>query len=153
MASVRRATEADLPQLVALGRLMHSEAPRMRLHAFDEAKVGRVLSFALGSGVVFVYEGADGVIEGGFAGVLTERWYSPEREFRDLAMFVRPDRRGGLAAWRLLREVINWCRAQGLAPADVQLGISTGVHPEQTGRLYEALGFRRAGTIYELEAY
>lgn len=151
--AIRRATEADLPGLVALGRAMHAEAPRMRLHAFDGEKVGKVLSFALSSGVIFVYEGPDGVIEGGFAGILTERWFSPDREFRDLAMFVRQDKRGGLAAWRLLRAVIAWCQEQGLQPSDVQFGISTGVHLEQTGRLYEALGFRRVGHIYELEAF
>jgi len=105
------------------------------------------------SGVVIVHEGTEGAIDGGFAGVLTERWYSPDLIFTDLALFVRPDTRGGLTAYRLIREALDWCQAKGLKPRDVQIGVSTGIHPEQTGRLYESLGFKCVGGIYELEAF
>ena len=149
----RHATQDDLPALVALGRAMHAEAPRMHYTHFDENKVRSVLLHAMGHGVVLVSEAPDRSLEGGFVGLLTERWYSRDRIFTDLALFVRQDRRGGITAYRLIREALDWCQAKNLRPMDVQIGVSTGVHPEQTGKLYEALGFRQVGGIYELEGF
>ena len=151
--SVRHATEADLARLVELCRVMHAEAPNLNHTALDEAKVAKTLDFARAGGLLLVHEGADGVIDGFFAGVLTERWFSRDPYFTDLGLFVDPARRGGLAAYRMLRLAIQWCEAKGLNPKDVTLGISTGVHPETTGKLFEQLGFERRGGLYQLGAY
>lgn len=149
----RLATVSDLPALIALGREMHAEAPRMHYTHFDEEKVRLVLTHAMDQGCVYVTDGPDGSIDGCFAGVLTERWYSRDVFFTDLAVFVRKTRRGSLVAYRLIREALDWCQAKNLRPMDVQIGISTGIHPEQTGRLYEALGFKQVGGLYELERF
>ncbi|MEK9810941.1 MAG: GNAT family N-acetyltransferase [Candidatus Nanopelagicales bacterium] len=119
---------------------------------FVEAKVAAVLTHAMNHGLVLVHE-RDGTIDGGFAGLLVERWYSTDRLFTDLALFVAPTARGGLAAARLVRAAIAWCRAHGLAAGDIQFGISTGVHAEQTGALYERLGFERIGGLYGLKEF
>lgn len=149
---IRPATMADLPQLVALGRLMHAEAPRMRDTEYVDAKVAAMLTHAMTRGLVLVHE-RDGAIDAGFAGLVVERWYSTDRLFTDLALFVAPTARGGLTAARLVRGAIAWCRAQGLSAADIQFGVSTGVHAQQTGALYERLGFERIGGLYGLKEF
>lgn len=154
MAEMRTATVEDLPTLVALGRLMHAEAPNMRFTVYDADRVERALRYAIEvSGFAVVHVADDGQIDGGMAGVVSPRWFSAERQFSDLALFVRPDKRGGLLAARLIKATVAWCEAQGLRPFDVQLGISTGIHPEQTGEFLERLNFERVGGIYRLKGF
>lgn len=149
---VRPATAADIPALVALGHVMHAEAAALRHATFDEAKVERALSVSISHGCAFVHE-AEGAIDGAFCAVLVERWFSTDRYVTDLGLFVRPDRRGGLTACRLLDAFLFWCERMKIPPADVVIGVSTGVHVEATGQLYERLGFRRVGGVYQLGAY
>lgn len=153
MGSVRHATEQDLPRLIELGRLMHAESPTLSGFEFDSGKVGQALIAAMQTGLALVHIDAVAEIDGVFVGVVGERWFSRRRMFVDLALFVAPTRRGGLTACRLLNEAKAWCKAQGLEPEDVQLGVSTGVHWEETGRLYEAVGFERFGGLYRLREF
>lgn len=153
MASVRLATRDDVPELIALGRVMHAEAPALRHAPFDEQKVEDALQLALVRGLVLVHIDQEGRIDGGFAGFVLERWFSREEVLSDLGLFVRPDRRGGLIAYRLVQALIEWCRIRGMKPENVVLGISTGVSPEKTGDFFNRLGFRPVGGNYQLEAY
>ena len=125
----------------------------MRNTTFDAVKVERMLIHALQSGLVLVHVSADGEIDGGFVGIITERWYAPERILADLGLFVRPDRRGGLVAYKLLQAVLAWAKENHFRPEDVQLAISTGVKPDETGRLFEQMGFNRVGGLYQLGSY
>jgi GNAT superfamily N-acetyltransferase len=150
---VRHATTADIATLVELGRSMHAEAPVLRHAAFSPQKVEATLRLAMEHGLVLLNVDEDGSIDGAFVGVVIERWFSTERYFADLAFYVKPERRGGLTAYRLLRGVLAWCEAKGLAPCDVTLAVSTGVHPETTGRLFEQMGFERYGGMYRLGSY
>lgn len=152
MDNVRHARESDIPRLIELGRTMHDEAVALKHAPYDAQKVEHALRQTLERGLLLVHIGHDG-IDGAFAGIVVERWFSRSEFFTDLALFVDPDRRGGLAAYRLLRACIAWCKERGLDPRDVQLGVSTGVHPEQTGRLYEKLKFDRYGGLYRLREF
>lgn len=149
---VREASADDLPALIALGRIMHAEAPALRHATFSEEKVRAALTYALEHGCVIVHEGASG-IDGGYVALLIERWFSTDRYVTDVALFVRPDVRGGMIAYRLVSAFIEWCASRGIAPQDVVVGISTGVNAEETGALYERLGFVRIGGIYQLGTY
>ena len=153
MAEIRQADELDLPRLMELGRAMHAEAPTFRGLDFDAAKVEATLRHAMNQGLVLVHVDDEGRIDGGFVGVIVERWFSRSELFTDLALFVEPTRRGGFTACRLLRRVVAWCKERGLKPEDVQLGVSTGVHAEETGRLFEKLGFERFGGLYRLRGF
>jgi GNAT superfamily N-acetyltransferase len=152
MANVRQATIEDVTQLVKLGRLMHAEAPALNHASYDEDKVRAAITLAVQGGGVFVHE-TDGEIDGGFAGMIVERWFSTDRYATDLALFVRQDRRGGFIACRVLDAFIAWCARQGVAARDVVIGVSTGVRAWDTGRLYERLGFECIGGIYRLREY
>jgi len=152
MAKVRHATAEDMPRLLELGRVMHAESPVLGVFEFDAAKVEQALLHAMNTAIVLVHV-TDGVIDGGFVGVVGERWFSRRRMFADLALFVEETKRGGIVAYRLIEEAKSWCQAQGFKPEDVNLGISTGVHPETTGRLYEAAGFELIGGLYRLKEF
>lgn len=144
---------ADLAQLLELGRVMHAEAPALNHAQFDAGKVERLLHFAIDHGVALVHIDQEGQIDGAFAGMVVERWFSRERVLSDMGLFVRPDRRGGMVAYRLVVALIAWCQHKGMRPQDVVLGISTGVKPEETGLFLERLGFKLIGGNYQLEAY
>lgn len=153
MARVRHAVAADVPRLVEIGRGMHAESPHYRHLGYVEEKVAAALHRAIESGAAFVHLDGEGKIDGGFAAVVVERWFSHDRMVTDLALFVRPEGRGGMAAYVLLTTFIAWCKDRGFAPEDVVIGITTGVHEERTAMLYERLGFERFGSLYRLRGY
>lgn len=82
-------------------------------------------------------------------GYISPHFFSTTYYAQDMALYVRPDWRGTSAAYRLLNAFKEWAVDSGAAV--IRLGITTGVKEQATGRLYERMGFSRAGTIYELE--
>lgn len=141
---IRPATEQDIPRLMELGALMHAES-RFRTVEIVPAKLEQTLRAVIAQGGAFVAE-QDGVVIGGFLGVVTEYFFSHERMACDLAIFVEPDRRGGIVAAGLIRTFRTWAARQGVK--HLELGVSTGVHAEQTGALFERLGLTRQGALY-----
>ena len=150
---IRHATPDDLPRLKEMGRAMHAESPVLSVFEIDMDKVEQSIVFGMKKGVVLVHLDAAEAIDGVFLGVVNEWWFSRRLMFCDLAFYVVPESRGGLVAFRLLRAALDWARDQGLNPEDVQLGVSTGVHPELTGRLYERFNFERFGDLYRLKEF
>jgi GNAT superfamily N-acetyltransferase len=148
MGKVRPAVESDLAALVDMGREMHAEAPALRHAAYDAAKTGRALLEAIRQGSTFVHEMNDGALDGAFVGIVIEHWFSAHKMATDLALFVRPGRRGGWIAHLLLDHFIEWCEGRGIDT--VQIGITTGVTPEQTGKFYEREGFQFVGGNYQM---
>lgn len=141
---IRAATLQDLPRLVDLGRVMHSES-RFACIEFVPAKLEATLRSVIATGGVFVAE-RDGVVIGGFAGVVVEYFFSTDRMACDLAIFVEPNKRGGFAAAALISAFKVWARRQGAKR--IELGVSTGVHADKTGALFERLGLTREGALY-----
>lgn len=143
---IRFATDADIPAMLELGEAMHRESPKFAGVAWSNAKTGELLETLINGvdGLALVAE-VDGVIVGGFLGGIFEHFFSFERYAQDYALFVAPDRRGALVGKQLLERFKAWARDRGV-PAE--LGISTGIAVEQTGRLFEACGFERYGYLY-----
>lgn len=146
---IREATTADIPELLALGEAMHAESRYARM-AWCTPKVCGLMDMLLATddGLVLVAE-RDGVTIGGFMGMVQEHFFSRDKVAVDLALFVEPSKRGGVVAARLLRAYVGWARARGAAM--VQAGITTGVHVEQSARLYEAVGFVPAGQLFDFK--
>lgn len=145
---IRAATPNDLNALLELGCAMHAESAYHYL-PFDQEKVrALLLSCMKGFGCVFVAE-RDGEIIGGFFGIITEHYFCDVKMACDLALFVRPDRRGALAAVQLIEAYIDFALKQGVDPRNIQIGISTGVDIDRTAKLYERMGFERTGGIFK----
>lgn len=144
--SIRPAAPADIPAIVALGERMHAEAPNFQGWAFDREKVAALVAGLINGGGCALVAELDGELCGGVLGMCTEHWFSRERVASDLALFVAPGRRGGSLAVRLVMGFKAWALAMGAR--EVHMGVSTGVHPEATARLFEACGLRHTGLTF-----
>jgi len=144
---IREATLADVGSLLVLAEQMHAES-RFSPRRFSVDKMAALFQSLIASdtGVVLVAEQA-GELLGVFAGYVAEDWFGPDLAAGDFGLFVRPDRRGAVAAAGMVRRFVAWAQSKGVARPD--LGISTGVHLDATTRLYRALGFQPVGTIFE----
>lgn len=146
---IRPAEIEDIDRLVALGGLMHQESPRFSRMRYSPEKVQTMLYNMIGNqtGCALVAVKHDEII-GGILGVVYPHWFSEDLVAQDLALFVDPTKRGGIVAARLVRGFIDW--AQQRKAKMIQLGITTGVHVEQTARLYSELGLSECGVLFEV---
>lgn len=146
---IRPAIKEDINDLVVLGREMHEES-RFAGLTFSEEKVRHLLAHLIDdpNGCLLVSE-KDGVIIGGFAGFISEHYFSTDKVANDFALFIGKADRGGMSAALLLRSFVKWAKKQGAAL--IQVGITTGVHVEESTRLYNALGFKTVGPLFAYE--
>lgn len=146
---IRQATPQDVGAIVALGALMHSESPRFSKLSYNCEKVRAMMAMAMQDEryLVLVAEN-DGALLGGFAGFMAPHWFSDDQVASDLALFVQPDRRGGMAGVRLVKAFVAWAKTRN--PKLIQLGISTGVLVEETAQLYRAIGLKQFGYLFEV---
>lgn len=142
----RAATHDDVPDVIELGRSMHGES-WYRYMPFDDQKLGELMHQLVDHGFLWVHESGD-EIDGVLAGFVAECWFSHIKIAGEFGLFVYPDRRGGIAAVRLVEAFKRWATEQGAW--EITLGISTGVRMVETGRLYERLGFECVGGIYKM---
>jgi len=145
---IRAATTDDIPRMVELGQAMHAESPEFRGIRFDADKLARVIAATMANpaGFVQVIE-RDGEVVGGMVAMATPHYFSPDMVACDLALFVSPEHRGGMAAARLLTSYRNW--GKSLGAAKVQLGVMAGIEAWMVEALCERLGARRAGVVME----
>lgn len=147
MATIRHATEADLPAMVEMGRALHDESPRYQHMSFNPDKLRRLFHSLQGTllskpGCVLVAE-HEGHIVGMTVGIIAERWFSDDLYLSELTMYVRPEHRSGATFLRLVRSLERWAAGEGVA--DLALGVSTEIHADATVRAYQALGYQLAG--------
>lgn len=146
MAEIRRAGEADLDALVALGQAMHAESPRYRDHSFSPEKV-RALAVTLMAqperAAVLVAE-VDGEVVGVFTAFACARWFGDDVMVSDLAVYVVPEHRGSSLFFRLVKAAERWAASVGAR--DLEIGVSTGVQQDVTVRAYQRMGYTLSPT-------
>lgn len=93
---IRLATQADLPELMRLGRAMHAEGPEFGIEPLDEAVAERALGQLIGLGTLLV--AADGAALVGFVAIVVLRRFWTGAEFaEEAALYVAPEwRRAGV---------------------------------------------------------
>lgn len=144
---IRQAKKEDIPCLLELGEAMHAGS-RFRDISFSHEKVTRLLDWLVaGDGCLLVAE-RDGEIIGGFAGGLTQYYFSEETMATDLALFISQDRRGGIAAVSLVRAFIEWAHLNGAR--EVLLGTNYG-EDSPANELYRRIGLKRVGNLFSSE--
>jgi GNAT superfamily N-acetyltransferase len=146
---IRMATLDDIPRMVDLGAQMHAESPEFCGMQFDPGRLANTIAAVIGNtggGFARVLE-RDGQVIGGLLAMATPHYFSPDLVACDLAMFIAPEHRGGLAAVRLLAAYRDWGRAIGAVK--VQLGVMAGIESWMVEALCERLGARRAGVVME----
>lgn len=149
---IRPATHDDIDVIIALGRKMHAESPRYSRLSFCPDKLRATLNqlLSIDDGIVLLYERGGQVI-GGFMGFITTHWFSHELIANDLALFLDPNHRGGMAAVRLVKRYIEITKARGVDPEFIQIGISTGVHLEETEQLFSLIGLHKFGSLWRIK--
>ncbi len=145
---IRAATHNDLGALLLLSEQMHTESGYRR-YPFAIEKMAALFSGLInGQGCLFVADD-DGTLVGMMAGYCEESWFTTARVAGEYGVYVVPESRGGGHAVGLIAMFRDWALEQG---ADlIQMGITTGITTERTAALYERLGFRRNGIIFEHE--
>lgn len=147
---IRDMTGADIPEVLKLARLMHDESRFSGVFPFDEHKVHGILAHAIESEAFAAWVADDGdELAGGFVGLATEQWFSTAIVAQDLAMFVRPERRGACVGVQFVERFKAWARDQGAVA--VEIGVNTGVAPGRTGAMLKACGLIEVGTLYSME--
>ncbi len=147
MITVRNATPDDLWSLVSLGRMMQTESnERFPGVEADRVEKQLVMTIANPDALLCAVAVSEGETIGMVTAVAGDYAFSTEKRTCCDLLFVVPDRRGVIAAKRLVTAFTDW--SDGLGAKTNIMGISTGVHPERTGRLFELLGFAPMGMTY-----
>jgi GNAT superfamily N-acetyltransferase len=141
-------TAQDIPALLVLGAAMHKESRYAKLD-FDPEKLRGLGETILGdpdSWLAVVAE-RDSEIIGFCIGYVAPHFFGNDLTSGDLAIYVVPEHRGGTIGARLVKLYTGWCEAKGVK--EPLLGVSAGITPERTGRLYERLGYTEKYIIYK----
>jgi hypothetical protein len=145
--SLRPPEWADLPQLLDLGRLLHSEAWYSHI-PFDENRVATFFyDIMLNRDKNFcrVATRGGGII-GAIAGSKVPYWFSRASGVFDSFLYVRPDERGGLVAYRLWRAMAAWSGQAGA----LELTHGVGTCSETADRFFAGIGMTHVGGIYKM---
>jgi GNAT superfamily N-acetyltransferase len=145
---IRPMTAQDIPALLVLGAAMHGESRYANLD-FDPQKLRLLGETMLGdpdSWLALVAE-RDSEIIGFCIGYVAPHFFGNDLTSGDLAIYVVPEHRGGTIGARLVKLYTGWCEARGVQ--EPLLGVSAGITPERTGRLYERLGYTDQYIIYK----
>ena len=142
---IRKAEEKDIPSILVLGRRMHAESPRFSSFAFNPDKCADLCRNLITSpmGRVFVAEKEKEIL-GVFAGFVAEHFFSDELTASDVAVYVLPEYRNGMAFIRMLQAFEDSVTPDN-GSIEVTLGISTEINPEKTRRLYACMGYSNVG--------
>lgn len=142
MLMIRPLVLCDITKVVNLGRSMHEESPVFKHSSFDEKTVADLLALSLKTpeNVCVLVNDINGEITGGIIAFAYKNWFGPERVASDLALFVTPDKRGGVIAARLVKQYEQWAKSVGCS--EVTIGVSTGVNTERTALLFQRLGYK-----------
>ena len=145
---IRAATTEDISRMIDLGRVMHAESPTFSRMRFDADKLAGTIAsiIASPSGFAMVAEHCDQVV-GGMLAVVSPHYFSPDLVACDLALFMAPNHRGGMAAVRLVNAYTAWADSRGAVLK--QLGVMTGVNVDKTEALLHRLGWHRSGLVME----
>lgn len=138
----------DVPAMIELGSEMHRESSFSHLdYNFEKLmQMGRM--YKDNPEMFFSQVAVDehGKIYAMYVGRLTQYYFGTDLVAVDELVFVRPDRRGGLAAARLIKGFETWAIEAGAS--EIRPASSTGVYIDQTRKLYEALGFETVGHTF-----
>lgn len=144
---VRRCEELDLPMVLQMAATFHAESPVFAPLPFDEGTVYRLVRQAISDdnwlALVAVASGGELVGIGLFYAMPT--FFGPAIEAGDLAFYVTPSRRGGLAAAGMLEAYLRWAGEKGASM--INMGVNTGINHDVAIRTFAKAGFRPKGTL------
>lgn len=144
---IRNATLQDIPALVSLGWLMHEESIYAPFD-YDTEKVSKMIEALVTTrfGIALVAE-QDGTVIGGMIGTVVEHWFGSDTVASDLALFIDPQHRAGRTGLKLIKRYIETAQEKGAS--QIMLANSTGYQSDRVANLFESMGFKRRGFVFE----
>lgn len=147
---IRRIRAEDLYTVLNLGKTMHDTSEFRHLpFEFDHVR-GIAMNCVTRDDHFGMIAETNGAIIGMMGGYLT-RFISCRVQFaQDLLVYITPDKRGTIAAVKLIRAFVDWAKKQNAK--EVVCGV-TAPPPEQRERvfqLYQRLGFEEAGRLFRM---
>lgn len=141
---VRRAeTEADFEKIIDLGHVMHKEG-YFRDLPIERARLKQMADYAIGNPetvAAFIAEDK-GEIIGMISGFLCYYFFNSQKYAADYAVYIAPNKRGGLAAKRLLKLFEDWAAAQGAL--EVVIGLRANIDNARALKFFEGMGYGNA---------
>ena len=146
---IRPATVDDVPRVLELSAGIFNESHYPQVCTYNPEKVAHLVSHMIATPDEYFLHLAekDGTIIAMYAGLLTEYYFSNDRMAVDLALFVDPTKRGGLAAVKLIQAFEDWAFERGAK--EICPATSTQVAPERTAQLYHLLGYEVVGNLFK----
>lgn len=143
---IRRVLHTDIPTIVRLGEQFIASSPQYRGVPFEASETTALLEWFVDhpDRLAIVAEDCDDII-GFFLGYITTFAFSRALLALDTALFVVPERRGGVGR-RLVSTYVEW--ALDRTP-HVRLSETAGIAPEAYRRLAERCGFVPCGNNYQ----
>jgi GNAT superfamily N-acetyltransferase len=139
--------QQDFEAVMDMAKAMHRESPIHRAHPFSEARVAALLVAIADFDEFFAQVAYDGGDLVGFSLVMVSPMYfSEDLEMLDFAFYVAEDRRGAIAAVKLVKGWEAWARQQGAVV--MRPGVSTGINDERAGAFLEHMGYALTGRQY-----
>lgn len=142
MTRLRLAEESDIPTLVEMGAEMIA-ASSFAAMPYSPEKTAESIRRDIEHAFAAVSVEGD-TITGVILGDVVQPWYSEHAMGLEKVLYVRPQFQGSRAALMLVKAWAAWCLDSGA----LQLRPGTSAGSAAADRLYEALGFERAGTLY-----
>ncbi|MGH6626664.1 MAG: GNAT family N-acetyltransferase [Burkholderiaceae bacterium] len=144
--TIRFATAADIPALVALGRRMHA-ITRFQKFAYDETRVAQSLAEAFTHGrgryVCFVAQDGRAQLVGGLLAVLEQHIFSAQLTASVMHYDVLPEKRMGGYGVRLLKAFEQWCKNRKVV--EINLGINSLTEMDSVAGFVRKMGFTKVG--------
>lgn len=147
-SQTRPCIREDFESMLEMAKQMHQESPVYKDLPLDLNKLLELgeMSLLYPDSITLLVSETDGVLTGMLGAVATQEYFGPAITTCDLFLYVRPDKRGSLASFRLIKKYVKW--AESLHATRISLGITTGILLEETGKLFEAAGFSPAGHLF-----
>tara|TARA_B100001013_G_C24510068_1_gene402645 strand:+ start:231 stop:752 length:522 start_codon:yes stop_codon:yes gene_type:complete len=143
-------TDSDKELITNIGRKIFDESRLSQNRTYSPAAVHQLFDSWVQGAPFFcrIAEKGDEAI-GAIVAMLEPCWFSGEKIAYDMFIYVAPEYRGRPTAMRLIKEYERWARANGAL--EICLGVLTGIHPAQTGSVYERLGYQKVGSNFVKE--
>jgi hypothetical protein len=149
MGGIRRATIGDFDDLLLSLNRLHQESVFRNIPINGNKLKSFVTSFiADPRSICIVYESVACKIDGMLLGYVKPYFFSDELGAWDIALYVRPERRGSMIAFKLWREFK--ARSTELGARVLWSGTSAGIAPARTRKFFTGLGMAEVGSLYRL---
>lgn len=145
---IRKLLPEDIPNCIALGKLMHAES------CYRDTEYSKQKCMQLGflairdSKHIWLVAEKDMKIIGMLGARINQAYFSYDMIAQDYLVYVLPEYRGSSAFSRMVKQYLKW--AIDKEAKLIFLATSTGVDTDRVEQLYNRLGLKKMGALYQL---